>query len=91
MIYLKPIDEEILKEVVKTCTNIVTIEDGTLKGGLATTVRDWLNRNNYNIEVTALGIDDKWIDHGTVEQLRSDCGYDINTIISTIKNLNDNK
>ena len=91
MIYLKPIDEEILKEVAKTCTNIVTIEDGTLKGGLATTVRDWLNRNNHNIEVTALGIDDKWIDHGTVEQLRSDCGYDINSIISTIKNLNDNK
>ena len=91
MIYLKPIDEEILKEVAKTCTNIVTIEDGTLRGGLATTVRDWLNRNNHNIEVTALGIDDKWIDHGTVEQLRSDCGYDINSIISTIKNLNDNK
>lgn len=90
MIFLKPLDEEILKEVAENYDEIVTIEDGTVKGGLATSVLGWLNSHGYNNHVTQLGICDCWVQHGSVDELRKDCGYDYYSILSTLKQLTKN-
>ena len=87
MIFLKPIDEALLEVIADKHQNIITIEDGTVKGGLASTVKDWLNNHDRKNHVTSLGINDIWVHHGSVEELRTDCGYDYESIVSTIKRL----
>ena len=87
MIFLKPIDEALLEVVASKHHHIITLEDGTVKGGLGSTVNDWLRHRNLSNKVTTLGINDIWVHHGSVEQLRTDCGYDYDSILSTIKRI----
>lgn len=87
MIFLKPIDTDILHHVAKKYSEIMTVEDGTVVGGLASTVRDWLNQNHFTNHVTAIGINDCWIQHGSVEELREDAGYNYDSILSAIREL----
>lgn len=76
MRFLKPIDENILEEVRKKFSEIITIEDGVINGGLGTTVIEWLNEHNKNIHVQRLGLPDHFIEQGTVAELRELCGFD---------------
>ena len=76
MRFLKPIDENILEEVGKNFSEIITIEDGVINGGLGTTVIEWLNEHNKNIHVQRLGLPDHFIEQGTVAELRELCGFD---------------
>ena len=87
MIFLKPIDEALLGVIASKHRHIITLEDGTVKGGLGSTVNDWLRHRNLSNKVTTLGINDIWVHHGSVEQLRTDCGYDYDSILSTIKRI----
>lgn len=76
MRFLKPIDENILEEVGKNFSEIITIEDGVINGGLGTTVIEWLNEHNKKIHVQRLGLPDHFIEQGTVAELRELCGFD---------------
>lgn len=76
MRFLKPIDENILEEVRKNFSEIITIEDGVINGGLGTTVIEWLNEHNKKIHVQRLGLPDHFIEQGTVAELRELCGFD---------------
>ncbi len=76
MRFLKPIDENILEELGKNFSEIITIEDGVINGGLGTTVIEWLNEHNKNIHVQRLGLPDHFIEQGTVAELRELCGFD---------------
>lgn len=88
MIFLKPIDAEIMKEVSKKYNDIITVEDGTITGGLGSAVMEWLNDNNIrNICVHRIGIPDNFICQGTVPQLRELCGMDNNSIREIIESL----
>lgn len=68
--FLKPIDEKTIVESIKKTQKIVTIEDGTIKGGLYTEIVELLQRNKiFNVEVKGFAYEDKYIQHGTVEEL----------------------
>jgi 1-deoxy-D-xylulose-5-phosphate synthase len=43
--------------------------------------------NNYNAEIVRLGIPDEFINHGTQEELRNECGYDKQAIVSAVEKL----
>lgn len=86
MRFLKPIDETILKEISDHGLDIITVEDGTVNGGLGSAVAEWLEDNNiHNIKLHRLGIPDKFIPQGTPTQLAELCGIDAETIYRTIK------
>ncbi len=85
MRFLKPVDEEILHEVFKKYSNIVTIEDGTLKGGFASTVLEFKNVNKYNSKVASLGVPDEFIPHGRLQELYKYCGFDAEGIVKAVK------
>lgn len=95
MIWLKPIDEQLLKQIASNHKAIITIEDGTIRGGLASTVTSWMNEHGYTLPVIALGVQDDWVHHGTVEQLKRLAGYDkeaiLRTIINTAKSIEGSK
>ena len=87
MIFLKPIDEERLREVAEKNCPIVTVEDASINGGLGSAVIEWLNDNGYARKVVRLGIPDKFIAQGTPAELRKLCGFDADSIAETIINL----
>lgn len=85
MRFLKPIDEEILFEACSNYKYLITVEDGTIKGGFGSTVLEFVNAHNFNNKVITLGIPDEFITHGKVEQLYSNCGFDAASIIKVVK------
>ncbi len=87
MRFLKPLDEEILHEVFTKFKIIVTVEDGVRSGGFGSAVLEFMSDNNYHASVIRLGIPDKFVEHGSQNQLRKDCGFDIENIYNTIKSL----
>lgn len=87
MIFLKPIDEAILEEVGKMYRTVITVEDGTIRGGLGSTVVDWFNDHGYSTRVYKMGIPDEFICQGTVAQLRDYCGIGKGEIKNRIKEL----
>jgi len=82
--FLKPIDEELLHEVMKQFQLVISIEDGTIIGGLGSAITEFALENNYqNVRVHKLGIPDKFIEQGTPEELYHECGLDIEGIVIT--------
>lgn len=94
MIFLKPIDKEILKEVAENYTNVVTIENGVIAGGMGSAVLEYLAENDYrNIKVTRVGLPDNFVTHGAVKELEKLCGIDVpgltKRLLDTLSTKND--
>lgn len=86
MVFLKPIDEEILARVAEMNCPIVTVEDGTVVGGLSSAVMEWLNSHGYRSVVYSVGIPDQFVAQGTIAELFRYCGMDSESIYKTIIN-----
>jgi 1-deoxy-D-xylulose-5-phosphate synthase len=80
MIYLKPIDEELLHEIGKNYRYVVTVENGTIQGGLGTAVMEFMSENGYAPKIKRIGIPDHFIPHGTIPELYQLCGMDAESI-----------
>jgi 1-deoxy-D-xylulose-5-phosphate synthase len=78
--FVKPLDENLLHTIFTTFENIITIEDGVIKGGFGTTIAEFASKNNYNSKVKILGIPDDFIEHGTVEELQQYCKIDVKSL-----------
>ena len=87
MRFVKPIDKDLLHNIFKKFDKVITLEDACLQGGFGSAVLEFMGDNNYKAEVVRLGIPDKFINHGTQEELRNECGYDKGAIISAVKKL----
>ena len=86
MRFLKPLDEDILHEVGRRFKRVVTIEDGVRDGGLGSAVLEWMNDHGYHPQITRLGLPDKFVEHGKVDELRQIVGLDIESIKKEIAN-----
>ncbi|WP_346694200.1 1-deoxy-D-xylulose-5-phosphate synthase [Coprobacter fastidiosus] len=84
MIFLKPIDEELLHEIGKKYSRIVTVEDGSIKGGLGMAVIEFMADNGYVPRIKRIGIPDQFIEHGTIPELYKLCGMDEDNIVSLL-------
>lgn len=84
MIYLKPIDEEMLHEIGKNFTHIITVENGVIKGGLGSAVLEFMSDNGYLLRVKRIGVPDSFIEHGSVSELYKLCGMDAENIARVI-------
>ena len=84
MRFAKPLDKELIVDVARKFKRVVTVEDGVLRGGAGEAVIKLLNDHNITTPVISLGIDDTFIEHGKVSELRNLCGYDIEGILHAI-------
>ncbi len=87
MIYLKPIDEELLHEVGRRFSKIITIENGTVLGGLGSAVAEFMTTEGYATKIKRLGVPDRFIEHGSVPELYALCGMDAASIAGEIKKM----
>lgn len=76
MRFAKPLDEAMLHEVFGKFSKIITVEDGTVKGGFGSAIIEFMTEHNYNAQVKMLGIPDRIVEHGTPKQLYNECHYD---------------
>ncbi len=74
--FIKPLDEKLLHEIFAEFDKIITIEDNTIMGGMGSAILEFMADNDYHAKVKRLGIPDTFIQHGTLNELYKDCGYD---------------
>ncbi len=79
--FLKPLDTEMLDEIGKKFPRVVTIEDGSLAGGMGSAVLEYFSDKGYAPQVKRLGLPDKFVEHGTVAQLQEIVGLDEESIV----------
>ena len=84
MRFLKPLDTLLLGEACSRCHTIITVEDGAVAGGLASAVAEYVAQHNLDVKVVSLGIPDRFIEQGTVDELISECGYNVDSIYNSI-------
>lgn len=75
MRYLKPLDEEILKEAAKY-GRILTVEEGSLKGGLFGAVTEYMASHDVLVRIHGLGVPDRFIRQDRQSSQRAECGLD---------------
>ena len=84
MRFLKPLDEELLHGIFHKFKKIITLEDGTIVGGLGSAVVEFMADHGYSAKIVRLGIPDHFVEHGSQQQLYHECGYDCESIYQTI-------
>jgi len=85
--FIKPIDREMLLQILENHNTIVTIEDGTVLGGFGSAIAEFISQNNFGNKLKILGIPDKFVEHGSQDELHSLLGLDPEGIAKTIYDL----
>lgn len=84
--YIKPLDREMIAYVAHKFNHIITVEDGALRGGTGEAICAYINEIGASVKIKSLGIPDRFIEHGTPEELYAECGYGQEQIYTTAKN-----
>lgn len=85
--FVKPLDEEMLREIAGTARAVVTVEDNTVVGGFGSAVLETLNALRLNVPVRVLGIPDEFQEHATVESVHARAGIDTQAIRTVLAEL----
>ena len=80
MVFLKPLDADLLAEIGKKFDKIITVEDGAVNGGFGSAIVDWMSDHGFSPKVERIGIPDNFVKQGTVAQLAAICGIDKDSI-----------
>ena len=89
--FLKPLDEELLHEVGSRFAHVVTVEDGVLKGGMGSALLEFMADNGYTPQVRRIGVPDRFVEHGTIQQLYRLCEMDEEGIYKVLTSINQKK
>ncbi|TDW49707.1 1-deoxy-D-xylulose-5-phosphate synthase [Flavobacterium sp. 270] len=84
--FVKPLDNNLLIDIFSSFERIITIEDGTIKGGFGSAVLEFAAMHNFKNKIEVLGIPDAFIEHGTVNQLQQLCKIDVKSLINLFSN-----
>ena len=76
--FIKPLDLKILKKLENT--KVIIYEEVVLNGSLSSLMLQKSNQENLQIDFEIIGIDDKFIEHGSIKELKRDLGLDIREI-----------
>ncbi len=85
--FVKPLDKELLSHLAENHNLFVTIEEGMVTGGYGASVRDYFANAEINVKVSIHGIEDQYVEHGSIDRLRKEIGLDAESIITKIENI----
>ena len=85
--YVKPLDEDMLDMIASSYEAILTVEDGSLKGGLYGAVCEYLSGSGKNIVIEGIGIPNRFIPQGSQKEERHECGLDKDGICERIEEI----
>ena len=84
MRFVSPLDQEILDEVSDRFEKIITVEDGVIDGGFGSAVAEYFASSDKKPTTLRLGVPDRFVEHGTQQELYRECGFDSDGIIRTV-------
>ncbi|MCF0160225.1 MAG: 1-deoxy-D-xylulose-5-phosphate synthase, partial [Bacteroidaceae bacterium] len=87
MRFLKPLDEDLLNEVGTRHKKIITLENGTITGGLGSAVLEYMADHDFHPVVRRMGLPNIFVEHGSVPELLHLVGIDTEGIVKQIKGL----
>jgi len=85
MRFVKPIDAELVLELANENDLLVTLEDNARMGGAGSAVNEVLVAQHHKVQVLNLGLPDAFIEHGTREELLTQCGLDVAGILRSVQ------
>lgn len=86
VVFIKPLDTDVLHQINKKYSKILTIEDGSLMGGFGQMVSGFVHQHQYNTKVHSIGIPDKFIEHATTLEIFEELGWNKEQLVETLKN-----
>ncbi len=87
MRFAKPLDEALLHEACKQYEKLITVEDGTVEGGIGSAILEFMAQHGYKNDIKILGIPDRLVEHGTPKELQRECGYDAQAIADAVREM----
>ena len=87
MVFLKPLDEELLHSIGKKYDTIITVEDGCRKGGFGSAIVEFMADNDYRPRIRRVGVPDRFVDQGSVPEQYADCGMDADSLFRLTEEL----
>lgn len=87
MKFLKPLDTHLLREIAGEYSQVITIEDGVINGGFGSAVLEYFADSNLEVKVRRMGVPDRFIEHGTPEELYAEIGLDADGIERVIREI----
>ncbi len=82
--FIKPLDERIIIESAVKTRRIVTIEDNTIEGGFGSRVLEMINQKGINVKTRMFGFPDKFIPHGSKNELIQNYKLDPDAIVRDV-------
>jgi 1-deoxy-D-xylulose-5-phosphate synthase len=83
--FLKPFDKNMLDEICNTHHTVVTVEDGSVVGGLFSEVTEYIAEKQYPTKVIPIAIPDTFIEHGDIENLYQTVGFSVEKIVRKLE------
>ena len=87
MRFVKPMDTIALQKIFSTYENVITVEDGCKIGGFGSAILEYANGMHSFVPIKIFGIEDIFIEQGTVEELHKMAKIDTSTLKNYINNL----
>ena len=82
MRWVKPLDADLICELAKTHSLLITVEENVVAGGAGSAVAEFLTEQGLDIEIRHVAIDDRFIDHASQGETRADAGLSCEDILS---------
>ena len=82
--FLKPLDNNMLHSIGQKFSRIITVEDGVIAGGMGSAIMEFMAANGYTPAIKPMGIPDKFVEHGTVDELYKLCQMDKDSVYKAI-------
>jgi len=86
MRFVKPLDSELVLQMAREHSLLVTVEENTIQGGAGSAVAECLEQHGVAVALLQLGLPDRFIEQGDPAKLLADCGLDAEGIAKSIRN-----
>ncbi len=86
--WIRPLPEEQLRQIVSEYKNLFIVEENVKAGGFSSAILEFLNDNELiqDLNIKRIGLpDDRFVEHGSVRQLRETCGLDVNSLTDSLR------
>lgn len=82
--FLKPLDKETIMQNIKDKKTVITIEDGSVVGGLGSMVEELIFENRLDVNFEKIAYPDEFIKHGSPEEIEEKYGLDVGSIVECL-------
>ena len=86
MRFVKPLDEKLLLKLTKDHKYFITVEDNSVIGGAGSAVNEFVLNNKLGVKVKNIGLPDKFLAHGSRDEILGEAGLSEGNILKAIKN-----